>query len=101
MAAQGAPPKRDKESDEGNSGTIDEELDAVARRAPPLALRDVVQPHPWLRWRPRTMSRIALRPPPSHACGWTSSRLASTLKTDPSGRPRPLRRPGSGCNSAG
>ena len=40
VAAQGAPPKRDKESDDGDSGTIDEELDAVSRRAPPLALRD-------------------------------------------------------------
>ena len=39
-AAQGALPKRDKESDDGNSGTIGEELDAVSRRALPLALRD-------------------------------------------------------------
>jgi hypothetical protein len=69
VAAQGAPPKRDifqlvsriakgdteKESDEGDSGTIDEELDAASRRAPP-----------------------------GDARGWTASRLASTLKTDPS-----------------
>ena len=38
MAAQGAPPKRDKENDDDNSGTIGEEFDAVSRRAPPLAL---------------------------------------------------------------
>jgi len=40
VAAQGAPPKGDKECDDGNSGTIDKELDAVSRRALPLALRD-------------------------------------------------------------
>jgi hypothetical protein len=34
VTAQGAPPKRDKEGDDGNSGTIDEELDSVSRRAP-------------------------------------------------------------------
>ncbi|MBP1771158.1 MAG: hypothetical protein H6P99_321, partial [Holophagaceae bacterium] len=33
----GAPPKRDKENDDGDSVTIDEEFDAVSRRAPPLA----------------------------------------------------------------
>jgi hypothetical protein len=44
-AAQGVLAKRDKESDDGNSGTIDEELDAVSRRPPPLALRDSGHSH--------------------------------------------------------
>jgi hypothetical protein len=29
VAAKGAPPKRDKECDDGNSGTIDDEVHAV------------------------------------------------------------------------
>jgi len=41
-----APPKQIKESDDGHSGTMDKELDAELRRAPPFALRDAARRAP-------------------------------------------------------
>jgi aryl-alcohol dehydrogenase-like predicted oxidoreductase len=83
VAAQGAPPKRDKESDDDNSGTIDEELDAVSRRALPLALRDGASCAPSRVSGLERCTNIALRPLPCWITQLDPSRLASILKTDP------------------